>query len=418
MFGLVDCNNFFASCERVFNPALRGRPMVVLSSNDGCVIARSNEAKALDIPMGAPVFQVKEIIEKNEVAVFSGNMVLYGDMSHRVMSTLAAFVEEMEIYSIDEAFLNLDGFAPTELVAYGQRIVRTTTKNTGIPVSLGIAPTKTLAKIASLYAKKYPAYEGVCIIDTEEKREKALRLLEIEKVWGIGRRSAKTLRYYGIQTAYDLTQRSESWIRRQMNAPGVHTWKELRGIPCYDIEAETDKQTICTSRSFGEMIDDYQTLSETVGDFTASCASKLRKQKCCAGAIIVFIYTNRFRADLPQYNQSHVEELPVATNDPSELIHYAGLALQSIFRKGYQYKKAGVIVANIIPETCVQGHLFDNKDRVRQRKLMSALDTINKKYGNHSLKVVAQGSGKSCKLKNEFVSRRFTTNLDDIITIS
>ncbi len=236
MYGLIDCNNFYASCERVFNPLLIGRPIVVLSNNDGCVIARSNEAKALGIPMGEPAYKLKEVIENHNVAVFSSNYTLYGDMSHRVMTIISTFVPDMEIYSIDEAFLHFTGFENIDLREHGLKIVRTTTKGTGIPLSLGIAPTKTLAKVASKFAKKYPDYKSVCIIDNEIKREKALKLFAIEDVWGIGRRYAKKLHYYSVNTAWDFTQKSKSWVRSQMGVVGERTWMELNGTPCFELE--------------------------------------------------------------------------------------------------------------------------------------------------------------------------------------
>ena len=301
MYALVDCNNFFASCERVFNPALREQPIVVLSNNDGCVIARSNEAKKLGLKMGDPFFKVKDIIEKNGIHVFSSNYVLYGDMSSRVMKILSDFVKDVEVYSIDESFLDLTGYEEYyNLLEYGKQIVHTVSRNTGIPVSMGIAPTKTLAKVASKFAKKYKRYGGVCIIDSEEKREKALKLFDIEDVWGVGRQYAKLLNYHGIKTAYDFTLKPESFIRKHMKVGGVRTWKELRGIPCHSLEQPQDKKSICTSRSFGETVTDYPTLSEAVSNFAAACARKLREQNSCAGMITVFILTNRFRADLPQ----------------------------------------------------------------------------------------------------------------------
>src|ERR1035437_6487777 len=269
MFGLLDCNNFYASCERVFNPLLNGKPVVVLSNNDGCVIARSTEAKALGIPMGEPAYKLKDLIESKQVHVFSSNYVLYGDMSHRVMTTIALFTPEMEIYSIDEAFLLLDGFENIDLKEFGEKLVRTTIRNTGIPVSLGIAPTKTLAKAANRFAKKYKNYKGVCIIDTDEKREKALKLLEIGDVWGIGRQYSKKLQYYSINTAWDFTQRSKSWVRHTMGVTGERTWMELKGIPCIEMDRPTSKKSICTSRSFGEKLTELAPVSEAVSNFAA-----------------------------------------------------------------------------------------------------------------------------------------------------
>lgn len=418
MYSLVDCNNFFASCERVFQPNLRNVPIVVLSNNDGCVVARSNEAKALGIPMGEPVFKLTRLIEQHGIAVFSSNYSLYGDMSHRVMSILSQFVEDMEIYSIDEAFLSLKGFENYNLEEYGRNIVRTVTRGTGIPVSMGIAPTKTLAKVASKFAKKYKGYNGVCIIDTEEKRIKALKQFEIGDVWGIGRRYQKKLEYHSIRTAFDFTQKSESWVRYMMTVVGVRTWKELRGISAIDLEkVAPDKQTICTSRSFGEMIGDFDILMESVANFTASCARKIRTQRSCAGMLQVFIYTNRFREDLPQYYNSRIISLPTPTNDVTELIHYARLALKNIYKEGYQYKKAGVIVMDLVPQNNVQLNLFDERDRVKHEKVLEVLDEVHKKYGTKVLKVAAQGTGKKWALKSEYLSKQYTTNPDDFIEI-
>lgn len=417
MIGLVDCNNFYASCERVFNPALRGKPVVVLSNNDGCVVARSNEAKALGIPMAAPLYQVKHIIEKENVAVFSSNYTLYGDMSHRVMSTLNTFVEEMEIYSIDEAFVDFSCF-PVETVAQkAAEIVRAVTRSTGIPISIGIAETKTLAKMASHFAKRYPAYKGVCMIDNEEKRSKALKLTPAGEVWGIGRKSAEKLRYYSVHTAHDLTLRSESWIRRELTITGVQIWKELQGIQAIPTNTTQGKKSICTSRSFGKMVSDFDTLLESVSFFASACSEKLRKQQSCARTVMVFIYTNRHRADLPQYSQTHVMNLNIATNNPAELVGYCKEALRRIYSEGYQYKKAGVIVSDIIPENQVTLDLFDPIDRSKQRKLIAVMDALNKKNGHNSIQLAALGTGKKWALKNEFISKRFTTNWNDLITI-
>lgn len=418
MYALVDCNNFFASCERVFQPNLRNVPIIVLSNNDGCVVARSSEAKALGIPMGEPVFKLAKLIERHGIVVFSSNYALYGDMSHRVMTMLSQFVEDMEIYSIDESFLSLKGFDNYNLKDYGSTIVRTVTKGTGIPVSMGIAPTKTLAKMASKYAKKYKGYNGVCVIDNEEKRIKALKQFDIGDVWGIGSRYRKKLEYYGVKTAYDFTQKSESWVRKMMTVVGVRTWKELRGIPSIELEkVAPDKQTICTSRSFGELIEDFDTLMESVANFTASCARKLRAQRSCASMLQVFIYTNRFREDLPQYSNSQMITVPTPTSDVTELIHYARLALKNIYKEGYQYKKAGVIVMDIVPQSCVQQNLFDERDRIKHEKVLEVLDAVHKKYGTRMLKVAAQGTGKKWALKSEYLSKQYTTNPDDFIEI-
>lgn len=418
MFGLLDCNNFFVSCERVFDPGLRNRPVVVLSNNDGCVVARSNEAKRLGIGMGVPVFQVKEIIEKNRVAVFSSNYSLYGDMSGRVMATTACLVEEMEVYSIDEAFLSFSGFDRYDLAGYGRRIVRTVRRNTGIPVSLGIAPTKTLAKVAGKYAKTYPAYRGACVIDSEEKRIRALLSFPVGDVWGVGRRHARWLETQGVRTAYDFTMRREAWVKKYLTVTGVRTWKELLGVPCIGEEAENHpKKSICTSRSFGETTGEFEVLREAVSNFAAACARKLRKQHSAAASVQVFILTNYFRDDLPQYCPSQTCVPPVPVNDPAELIHYAGILLRRIFRPGYRYKKAGVIVTGLVPDRHIQLDLFHRRDRAKYEKLLATAGALQKKYGVQAIRYAVQGNGKKWALKNEFISRRYTTNLAEIITV-
>lgn len=413
MFGLVDCNNFYASCERVFNPSLNGKPIVVLSNNDGCVIARSNEAKALGIKMGVPAYQIKDLVKKHDVAVFSSNYVLYGDMSGRVMSMLAELAPEIEVYSIDEAFLNLEGIQ--DLQTLGSKIVRQVTRGTGIPVSAGIASTKTLAKVANKFAKKYPAYNRLCIIDTEEKREKALKLFEIGDVWGIGRRQAAKLEKQGVKTAYDFTQLPGSWVRKNMTVTGERTWKELRGISCIDMEsAPPAKKQICTSRSFGKMVEDIDTMSEAIATHASTCAKKLRQQKSYAMSLMVFIHTNNFREDLPQYWKNTIIKLSVPTSDTLEIVHYALEGLKSIFMPGYQYKKAGVIITEIV--TSAQLGLFDTVDREKREKLMQAIDKVNGEH-KHLVKLAVQGNGRDWKLKQEQLSKRYTTDINEVLTI-
>lgn len=417
MFGLLDCNNFYASCERVFNPSLNGVPVVVLSNNDGCVIARSAEAKALGIPMGEPAYKLKELIEQHHVAVFSSNYVLYGDMSGRVMSILSSFVPEMEVYSIDEAFLHFDGFEKIDLKEYGTKIVQTVTRGTGIPVSLGVAKTKTLAKAANRFAKKYPAYKGVCIIDSDEKREKALKLLAIEDVWGIGRRISKKLHYYSINTAWDFTQRSKSWIRHTLGVNGERTWLELRGVPCLEMDRPASKKSICTSRSFGERLTTYEPVAEAVANFAASCAEKLRRQRSQAAVLMVFLHTNPFAENQPQYSNQVVVQLPVPTSDTPELIRYALRGLKSIFAEGYRFKKAGVIVSEITPERPMQLNLFDDRDREKFQKVMLVMDSLNASYGRQKVKIAAQGFDRKWKLKNEKLSPCYTTRLADVMEV-
>lgn len=414
MFGLMDCNNFYASCERVFNPALNGKPIVVLSNNDGCVIARSNEAKALGIKMGVPAYQIKDLVSSHEVAVFSSNYTLYGDMSGRVMSILAGLAPELEVYSIDEAFINFDGIQDVQ--SLGTKIVNKVTCGTGIPVSLGIAPTKTLAKVANKFAKKYSAYNRLCIIDTEEKRIKALKLTDITDVWGIGRRQAAKLEKQRVKTAYDFTQLPGSWVRKNMTVVGERTWKELRSISCIDMEsAPPVKKQICTSRSFGKMLTDIDTMSEAIATHASTCAKKLRQQKSYAMSLMVFIHTNNFREDLPQYWKNTVIHLPVPTNDTLEIVHYALTGLKTIFIQGYQYKKAGVIITEITEGA--QMGLFDKIDRTKREQLMQTIDQIN---GKHSqlVKLAIQGSGRDWKLKQEQLSQRYTTDINEILTIN
>jgi DNA polymerase V len=418
MYALVDCNNFYASCERAFNPSLNGVPIVVLSNNDGCVIARSNEAKVLGIPMGEPAFKMKEVIEQHNMAVFSSNYTLYGDMSARVMRTLSTFVPQMEVYSIDEAFLNLQGFEHLDLAAFGRKIVRTTTKNTGIPVSIGIAPTKTLAKVANKYAKKYKGYKGACVIDTDEKRIKALQKFDIGDVWGIGRRYSKTLEYYGIHTAYDLTQRSASWVRKNLTVVGERMWNELWGIPCIELDHQPSaKKQICTSRSFGSKLTEFSDLAEAVANHAASCAAKLRHQHSCAAGMLVFIMTNPFSERDPQYVNSRHLTLSMPTSETSEIIGHARSLLQEVFRFGFAYKKAGVIITEIVPDAPIQADLFDTVDRNRQKQLMRTIDAINDGLGTNKVRSAAQGYGKKWKLKNEKLSPCYTTRMSDIIEV-
>lgn len=361
MFALVDCNNFYCSCERVFNPALRTSPVVVLSNNDGCIIARSNEAKAMGIAMGTPFYQVKDMLERNKVAVFSSNYTLYGDMSRRVMMLLSEFAPDVSQYSIDEAFVDLSGFGSGDMLReYGMKIVRAIGKGTGIPVTMGIAPTRTLAKVASKYGKRFKGYHGVCLIDTDGKRIKALQGLDVADVWGIGRRSVSKLNYYGVHTAYDLVQRSESWVRKMLTISGVRTWRELHGESCIDIEELPQKKSICTSRSFAdEGLSELCHLEEAVANFASSCSRKLKQQHSCCGAVTVFAYTSRFRTDVPRRAINHTSVMTVPTNDLRELVSTAVDALRSQWPVDTcRFKKAGVIVWDICPDTAVQTYLL------------------------------------------------------------
>jgi DNA polymerase V len=348
MYALVDCNNFFISCERVFDSRLDGKPVIVLSNNDGCAIARSNEAKALGIKMGANYFEIEQLVKQHNVQVFSTNFVLYADFAMRVKGLLSRYCPEYEDYSIDEVFLGLNGFENYDLKEYCTNIVKTVTQGTGIPISIGVAPTKTLAKVANKYAKKYRGYKNVCLIDTEEKRIKALQNYDVGDVWGIGRQHTKRLNKIGVQTAYEFTQLPQAWVRKNMSVVGERTWAELRGVPCIELETVVPpKQSIMVSRSFGKMIEDFDTLAEAVSTYTAMATAKLRVQKSCAGSLTVFVHTNYFREDLPQYSQNIVITLPVATNSTQEMLHYALEGLRKIYRPKFLYKKAEIGRAHV-----------------------------------------------------------------------
>ena len=417
MIGLVDCNNFYVSCERAFDPTLNGKPVIVLSNNDGCAISRSNEAKELGIKMGSPAFMIEKLIKEYKVKVFSSNYTLYGDMSQRVMTLLSQYAFEVEIYSIDEAFLFLDGFDHLNLYEYGQTIVKTVKKNTGIPVSMGIAPTKTLAKMANKLAKKNKNTNGVFVIE-KEMIPSVLKEYPVEDVWGIGGQHSKLLKKHGIQTAYDFIQLPKEWIRKNLTVVGLRMWNELHGWPRIDAELEApSKKNICTSRSFGRMQTEYFTIEEATATYAASCAEKLRKQKSCAGVMMVFLHTNQFRADLPQYAKNIVIKLPVPTNSSMELVHYAKQGLKKIYKKGFSYKKSGIIVSDFVPEANVQQNFFDNNDREKHSAIMKVMDNLNENYGKDKVRIATQGFSGKWYLKQEMLSKRFTTRWSEMIII-
>ena len=418
MFALVDCNNFYASCQRAFEPHLRNKPVVILYNNDGCVIARSNEAKALGIPMGAPAFEYKTLFEQNNVSVYSSNYALYGDMSSRVMNILARYSPEIEIYSIDEAFLKFKGFELFDLDQLGLDMQRTVTKGTGIPVSIGFAPTKALAKVANKIAKKYPERtQSVYAIDTEEKRIKALKWTKIEDVWGIGRKHTKRLQAKNIHNAYQFTQLSDDWVRKEMAVVGLRLKHELEGKPTLDLEEPKNKKMIATTRSFEKAMAKLEDISERVATYTASCSEKLRKQGSHCNMIMVFVQTNYFRKDQPQYSRNIVINTDFPTNSTIELNHYAQVGLKAIFREGYHYKKAGVIVMGLTPNNETQLSLF-NTSNPKHQPLMSVIDKMNKSYGTNKVKFANQSLGRQWKMKQEKLSKSFTTRIDEIITIN
>jgi len=415
LIALVDCNNFYASCERVFRPDLEKKPIVVLSNNDGCVIARSNEAKKLGIKMGEPAFKKREVFERNKIKTFSTNFILYGDMSKRVMSILRNNSKEIEIYSIDEAFLECYN---EDLNSYATNLRKKVKQWTGIPVSVGIAETKVLAKIANHIAKKHRK-SGVFILDSKEIIEKALKFTAIEEIWGIGRNHARRFKEYGISTAYDLICIEESWIKKKFSIVVLRIAKELKGIKCLDIESQhKTKKNICTSRSFGDPTSDYNTIKAAISTFAVRCCEKLRKQKTSASELRIFIYTNPFNPKHKQYYGTKKIQLERATNDNQIIVHEVIKGLQKIYKKGYIYKKAGVIVSNITQENQVQLNLFDQiRNREKYTKISKVIDRINSSMGRDKLRIATQGFDRKWKMKQEQLSQCYTTRIDEILTV-
>lgn len=430
MFCVVDCDNCFVSCERVFQPELLGKPVVVLSNNDGCVVARSNEAKALGIKMGVPIYQIKDLCQRHNVQIRSSNYILYADMSNRVMSILRDEVGpgKMEQYSIDEAFLTLD--VQFDYKAWGEALVKKIGQWTGMPVSIGIAPTRTLAKAATWFAKKWKGYNKVCLIATDEQREKALKALPVDEVWGIGWRGQDKCEYYGIKTAWDFTSKSEAWIRKLFTITGVRTWHELRGQSCLTTVLTGDKQTICTSRSFEGMEHEAGRLEMFISNYAAHCAQKLRAQKSVCSMVTVFIQTNHFREDLPQRDSGLTVTLPTPASSTPEVVNAALRAFHACFREGYQYKRAGVIVSGITKQTPIQLNLFDELTPEQHRKLnklSEVMDTINRRMGNDTMILGVQQFPKDQKtgetlnfrnlIKHEHRSKCYTTDIDELIEV-
>ena len=419
MFALADCNNFFASCERVFRPDLQGKPVIVLSNNDGCAVARSNEAKAIGIKMGDPFFKIKNLVQKHGVAVFSGNMALYGDMSQRVRWVLEEYAPAVEVYSIDEAFMDLRGIHNIDFDKYAKDLSARCWKMTSIPVSVGIAPTKTLAKIASKLCKQYPKLRGGCYMHRTQDIEKVLRKFPIEDVWGIGRRSSAKLHASYIKTAYDFIQLPEAAVQNMMGITGVRTWKELQGIPCIEFEDGFEaKQSICVSRSFSSEIYELKELREQIANFASTLAEKLRKQHSVTSEIAVFANTNRFKENLPQTHSSVLISFCTPTAEQRTIISRAVQAAQELFKKGYGYKKAGVIATRIMDQDEVTPSLFEDTEAIeKEHKITSALDAINTAFGEGTIKLAVQGSGR-IKSTNQMRSPQYTTNWNDIPKVS
>ena len=418
MYALADCNNFFASCERVFRPELNGKPVIVLSNNDGCAVARSNEAKALGIKMGDPYFKIKDIIERNHVAVFSSNFALYGDMSRRVQEVLKGFAPAVEQYSIDEAFLDLNGMEGVDFDAYAKLISRSCWKYTSIPVSVGIAPTKTLAKIASKLCKQYPKLKGGCYMYRPQDIEKVLRKFPVADVWGIGRRSIPKLADMGVRTAWDYTQLPQTTVRKLFALPGFRTWQELRGIPCVAFEDIIEpKQSICVSRSFAHEITALPDLAAQVADFAQSAVAKLRAQNSLALELAVFAMTNRFKENAPQTTAGLCVTLPDATADHRTLVLSAVDACRRLYRPGYGYKKAGVVITKLVQAADHTPSLFqDAEARRREAGLSGAIDRINRSFGPGAILFGVQGDGQ-IQMAREHQSPHYTTLWTDIPSV-
>ena len=414
MFALVDCNNFYASCERVFNPKIENKPVIVLSNNDGCVIARSNESKTLGVKMGEPAFKLKNLIEKYNINVFSTNFALYGDLSKRVMNVMRTEVNQMEVYSVDEAFLDFSDYATKER---GIALRKKVKQWTGIPVSLGIAPTKVLSKVASHIAKKHTK-SGVFMFDNKDLIRRALNVFPVEDLWGVGRKNAKRLKEAGIHTALQFRECDSAWIRRNMSVNGIRLQKELFGEVCYPLELKRNrKKNICTARSFGAEVKELSKLKEAISSYANTCARKLREEKSCCASISVFINTNPFKPQAKQYNPYKVIQLDVPTNDSMEIVKTAIKGLESMYRGDCVYKKAGVIVGKIVPQEQVQLSLFDKLDREKRKSINKAVDKLNATMGRDKVKLAVQGSGRKWKLKQEKLSPSYTTLLSDMLEV-
>lgn len=409
IFALLDCNNFYVSCERVFNPALAGKPVVVLSNNDGCIIARSNEAKALGIGMGEPYFRAKPLLERHRVRVFSSNYALYGDMSQRVMDILNRLEPEVEIYSIDEAFLQMPVADTATLRETGEKIRATIRRETGIPVSIGFGPTKTLAKIANRVAKKEPEHDGIFVIRPDDDLAPILKPLAVGEVWGIGRRSTEKLARRSIRTAHDLSRADEKWLKKHLSITGVRTMLELRGISCLPLDhAPSPKHSIACSRSFGTPVTDLKSMHEATVTYVARAAEKLREQQLQAGCLTIYLNTNRFSSH-PQYANSRTITLPSPTADTATLIARAVATLKNLFRPGYAYQKVGVILTDLTPHDIRQGHLFLTPRR-NTDNLLHAIDRVNRRWGRDTLQYGSAGLTKPWHHKRNMQSPSYTTN--------
>tara|TARA_B100000401_G_scaffold34318_1_gene20509 strand:- start:450 stop:1706 length:1257 start_codon:yes stop_codon:yes gene_type:complete len=416
MYAIIDCNNFYASCERVFNPKLNDKPVIVLSNNDGCVIARSNESKRLGIKMGVPAFKIKHIINKHNINVFSTNFSLYGDMSKRVINTISTFDIKMEIYSIDEVFLDISEFKYYEINNLLNEIKNKILKWTGIPVSIGAARTKTLAKAANYISKRSKKHKGVFIIN-DFNRTQVLKLIPSIDVWGIGRKLNFFLISNGINTAFDISNIDLNWIKNKTNITTQKTVKELMGESCISINNNFNKKSICTSRTFGNMVESLSDLESSITMYATRCAEKLRRQNSCATIAIVYVKTNIFRNDLPYYFNSKIINFSVPTSDTGEIISCILKELRKIYKVGFKYKKAGVILSGIVPNNCVQQDLFDTINRNKKNKIMISIDKINNKMGRDTIRYASQNFAKKYILKQQRLSKSYTTRWSQLLEI-
>ncbi len=417
MIGLCDCNNFYVSCERLFDPGLEGRPVVVMSSNDGCVVARSNEAKALGIKMGQPMFQIRELAARNGVVAKSGNLQLYGDISERVMMTLKDELPSIEIYSIDEAFLDLSGVELDRITPFAQSLARKIRRNVGIPVSIGVAPTKTLAKVASKLCKRYPKLNGACLMYREEDVKKVLSNYPVGDIWGIGRRSTAMLGIYNIESADNFREAPREWVRSKMGVVGERTWRELWGESCIEIDSSpSERQSIMVSRSFQSDVDTVEPLIRSVADFASRATEKLRAQHSVTAQMQVFLMTNRHREDQPQHNEGRMVSFTTPTDSSLEIVKAATETLKQLYRAGYRYKKAGVVLYEISSNSGVQASMFDEVDRTKHRALMETMDRLNSQMGRSTIKIGSQGEG-AVRSNSENRSPNYTTSWSDILEI-
>ena len=413
---LIDCNSFYASCERVFNPKLLGKPIVVLSNNDGCIITRSTEAKALGIKMGEPYFKVKNVIKKNNVKVFSSNYALYGDMSQRVMEILLGFSPDVEIYSIDEAFLSLKGFKNYELLTYCKHIRKTIKQWAGIPVSIGVSSTKTLSKIANHLAKKNNAYEGVCILKKKEKINEALQETEIEDVWGIGRSLSKFLKKYNVCNAKQFSLLERGWVRKNMGVVGERIQLELHGVSCLGVELlPSPQKSCCVSRSFRRPIEKIEELEESIANYASRVAEKIREEDLITQSMSIFVLTNHFNKKEKQYSNSIKLQLDYPTSDSKQIVKRAVEGVKRIYKKGFRYKKAGIILYELHNSSSVRGLL--DYDRSGSDSLMKSLDEINYRYGSSTLRLAAEGIKKGWQMRREKVSPCYTTSFDQLLIV-